>query len=516
MRIDKLWIEEFKNLRDFSIDFDEDQMTTVLIGHNGTGKSNLIEAIAIIFRDLDLGDHPSFAYKITYLCRKHIVKIDADPDRNHSRTKITIDEEPISFEKFAHGSARTYLPKYVFAYYSGPNNRLESRFDKHQEIFYGKLLKGNDSPLRQLFYAKPIHSQFVLLSFFSSEDPDCRKFLNEYLAISELKSVVFILKEPSWKNEEGDERFWGAKGVIQRFLSKLYDYSLPPVRHYESVPIKHRRPRMEERLHLFIPDEQTLKKLAQNYNNHREFFKVLESIYIAELIHEVKITVKMKNSEDTMTFNELSEGEQQLLTVLGLLRFTKDEESLFLLDEPDTHLNPAWKLNYLDLLEDVAAKPKTSQAIICTHDPLVIGGLLRSQVQIFERDSVTGKITVNPPELDPKGMGVAALLTSELFGLNTTLDLATQQKLDRKRELYIKSLEGDLTKDEEDEMRKLSDELGNLDFTRTIRDPLYEKFTKAAMSREEFKKPVLTPAERRKQDEIAQQIIDEILREEET
>ena len=39
MRIDKLAIKDFKNLRDFSIDFDEDQLTTVLIGQNGTGGS---------------------------------------------------------------------------------------------------------------------------------------------------------------------------------------------------------------------------------------------------------------------------------------------------------------------------------------------------------------------------------------------------------------------------------------------------------------------------------------------
>jgi hypothetical protein len=34
----------------------------------------------------------------------------------------------------------------------------------------------------------------------------------------------------------------------------------------------------------------------------------------------------------------LSEGEQQLLMVLGLMRFTKSHQSLVLLDEPDTHL----------------------------------------------------------------------------------------------------------------------------------------------------------------------------------
>ena len=39
-------------------------MTTVLIGHNGMGKSNLIEAIVIIYRDLDLGNPPVFEYDL--------------------------------------------------------------------------------------------------------------------------------------------------------------------------------------------------------------------------------------------------------------------------------------------------------------------------------------------------------------------------------------------------------------------------------------------------------------------
>ena len=49
MRLDKLTIRRFKNLRDFSTDFDEKSLTTVLVGGNGTGKSNLLEALVIIF-----------------------------------------------------------------------------------------------------------------------------------------------------------------------------------------------------------------------------------------------------------------------------------------------------------------------------------------------------------------------------------------------------------------------------------------------------------------------------------
>jgi hypothetical protein len=44
-------------------------------------------------------------------------------------------------------------------------------------------------------------------------------------------------------------------------------------------------------------------------------------------------------------------GEQQLLTVLGLLLFTRNDESLYLLDEYDTQLNPVWTYDYLRLLQ---------------------------------------------------------------------------------------------------------------------------------------------------------------------
>jgi ABC-type multidrug transport system ATPase subunit len=127
------------------------------------------------------------------------------------------------------------------------------------------------------------------------------------------------------------------------------------MRNIVSVPKEYGKFQREEQLYLFIQNQDKLKELASLYHNNRDFFKVLESTYISELIKEVRIRVIKKNNVK-LTFKELSEGEQQLLTVMGLLKFNRDEESLFLLDEPDTHLNPAWKLEYLDLLEKVVGK----------------------------------------------------------------------------------------------------------------------------------------------------------------
>ena len=42
MRVDRITIRRFKNLADLTIDFDEDSLSTVLIGRNGTGKTSLL------------------------------------------------------------------------------------------------------------------------------------------------------------------------------------------------------------------------------------------------------------------------------------------------------------------------------------------------------------------------------------------------------------------------------------------------------------------------------------------
>jgi AAA15 family ATPase/GTPase len=173
MRLNRLKIKEFKNLIEFNINFDQESMTTVLIGRNGTGKSNLIEALVIIFRDLDLGNEPTFTYELEYECNGFKVEIVADKHiKPHYKIKTNSNE--ISFAKFIKDvntdGRSVYLPRHVFAYYSGPSNRLELHFNSHQTKFYKELLNWNNEALRPLFYARLIHSQFVLLSYFSYGD----------------------------------------------------------------------------------------------------------------------------------------------------------------------------------------------------------------------------------------------------------------------------------------------------------------------------------------------------------
>jgi len=529
MRIHRLHIKRcqnapgFKNLIDFEIDFDSESPTTILVGRNGTGKSNILEALTIIYRDLDLGAiKPKFGYSLEYNCRGHEIIVDADPDRKMRKIQISADGNMLTWKAFKENK-RTYMPNFVFGYYSGPSNRMQEHFVKHQERFYTELIKSSDEiilPLRPLFFAQNIHSQFVLLSFFLEQDKKILKFLHDHLGIIGLDSVLFVMKQPPWKSTEGNKRFWRAKGVVSGLLDQLYEQSLAPMRHKWRVPLGFRKNTKLEHVYLYLPNSDALQKLKSGYKTEQDFFKALESTYISDLIREVRTRVKARFADESLTFRELSEGEQQLLMVLGLLRFTREDESLFLLDEPDTHLNPAWSVQYLEFLKDIGGLSKNGHVIMATHDPLVISGLTREQVRIMLRDTPEEPIRAEMPDTDPRGMGVNGLLRSELYGLRSALDLPTLTKIEerdtiRAKQRKLQAKGKDLTKKDRLKLIELSDELAGLGFSRDFRDPIEQQFADAMARRRGNKKPiVLTPKELEEQEKVADEILEEILAEE--
>jgi predicted ATPase len=536
MHLQRLKIHEFRNLRDFEINFtavakDADGVNRAftshaVIGQNGSGKSNMIEAIVTIFRDLDLNQKTEFEYELDYWCRGHLIKVNSKDGKVNvwdENLAITLGEGTEYAISHLSRNAKKYLPNHVFAYYSGKSERIEAIFQQHQQKFYKALLDGSDELLRRLFYCRSVHSQFVLLSYLLKEDKECRRILSD-LNIEELESVLFVLKRPYWFKRDmadeiltnGDNRFWYARGIVQEFLDKLWDKAIAPIDDTVDRILDFRgRKEEQDLLYLFIPDKAALSKLSGEIGDPARFFKYLESTYISDLIDEVRINVKHRDVNGYITFSQLSEGEQQLLTVLGLMRFTHEDESLFLLDEPDTHLNPIWKLRYFDEIEKVvklrdAEAKSNSQLIITTHDPLMIGSLRKEQVRIFKSDK--GAVKVQEPEEHPQGMGFAGLLKSELFGLRSTVDTETRRRLDRRNFLY--ALGDKRKKPECDELSRLSEELSELGFASDFKDPYLDLFVKQMALHTKFHKDVLLPKEKAEQDKVASAIIDEILAEE--
>lgn len=515
MRIDKVYIEEFKNLRKFDIDLNEKEMNTVLLGQNATGKSNFLEALVLIFKFLDLSkpgnrEFPSFKYKINYQCRGNQVEVSYL--ENDYLFKVNSLELRYFTEFLSQEKKNVFLPKYVFTYYSGVSDRLDKIFWKHQNNFYIEIKKKDFDRsqldnLRRLFYVKQIHSFFVLLAFFALEKSEkkTKDFLLNVLGIEDLESVLFVLKKPSWGPGKGDPRFWGAEGLVKEFLGVLWDFALAPINYSETVyPDFRSQGITQDTLYLFLPGKKELNDFSKAYFEKSKeapsntiLFKALESTYISELLEEVKVRVK-KTVDGKVTFKELSEGEQQLLTVIGLLIFTKEEESLVLLDEPDTHLNPIWKYEYLHYLKSLVldnSEDKT-QIILNTHDPVLIGSMLKEQVRIFEKvkdENGIVKTIAYEPDVNPRGLGISGILTSELFGLPTSVDKETQALLDERNKLIYKESQNKLSSKDENRLKNLFDILNQQGFTQTFKDPLYSDFIKAYEELLKEEKDSVTP-----------------------
>ncbi|HIE1063134.1 TPA: AAA family ATPase [Serratia marcescens] len=579
MQLLRILIPAFRNLRDLDITFATHLQPTAsvtdalpkpirshaLIGQNGAGKSNLIEALLTIFRDVDLDREAAFDYTLEYSIRGYMVRIEADTSKQ-KRPYVWVDGKAESQGYLLKN--RELLPAHIFAYYSGRNERIEALFQEHQrrfnqrqeittdevlseqllENFTGseadiraveeakrrhesRLKQAGDDRLRRLFYCRGGHSQLVLLACLLSDDPVFQKVLKN-LHIESLESALFVLKEPYRLREkrrsgkfdqqelnEGDPRFWYARGnVVSEFLDKLWQVAWAPIEQEATKQIDFRgRTEKQKQLYLFVPNQEKLKQLGELVGSADSFFRYAEGAYIGDLIEEVRIMVKKRDEHGgKVSFTHLSEGELQMLTVLGLMRITRENQCLFLLDEPDTHLNPIWKLRYFDDIEGVMASDDAapvrseSQIIITTHDPMMVGSLKREQVYIMRRDG--NRTLVDTPDEHPQGMGVTGLLKSDLFGLSSTLDIETERRLFRRNELFVLSPR---TLEEDEELSRLSAELADLGFsTADFRDPDYAMFVRKMAQHRRFRKPVLTPEEQAEQDAIADSIIDEILREE--
>ena len=195
------------------------------------------------------------------------------------------------------------------------------------------------------------------------------------------------------------------------------------------------------------------------------------------------------------------------------MKFTKDEESLVLLDEPDTHLNPIWKWKYLDYLDTVVKRQASTQIIFCSHDPLVIGNLKKNQVQIFRKNE-QGKTESFNPFISPREMSVSKILTSELFGIPSLISKKLEDLLNQKRYLQAKLIHGELVDDEKREFEHLKKYFDRIGFDDETADSRYNRFLQLTSEKDAFVNRKYTKEEEAELDKIAREVLDEITKEE--
>ena len=119
-------------------------------------------------------------------------------------------------------------------------------------------------------------------------------------------------------------------------------------------------------------------------------FSALRSWQSFGLLKDVNLTVQrvhqLPNAEGEMddqllSYGSFSDGEQMLLGRMALLLLLrKQENSLLLLDEPETHFNDAWKRQIIDLVDDCILKDTSTQVLVSTHTSLALTDVFSCEI----------------------------------------------------------------------------------------------------------------------------------------
>ncbi|MGN8546473.1 AAA family ATPase [Bradyrhizobium sp. 13971] len=170
---------------------------------------------------------------------------------------------------------------------------------------------------------------------------------------------------------------------------------------------------------------------SHKFNEVAKVLRVVLALNDAdEVVRDVDGRICVALDGAPVPVERLSEGYRSIFAMIVDIarelmrefRYLEDAEAIVLIDEIDTHLHPRWKMRVMGALR--RALPRV-QFIVTTHDPLCLRGMEDGEVIVLQRDEV-GQIISLPDLPSIKGMRADQLLTSDFFGLSSTVDPETE------------------------------------------------------------------------------------------
>ncbi|AZC73735.1 putative ATP-binding protein [Pseudomonas chlororaphis subsp. piscium] len=160
---------------------------------------------------------------------------------------------------------------------------------------------------------------------------------------------------------------------------------------------------------------------------------------------------------EPVMLKELSDGEHQLLHSLGLCLLFRDTNSLFLLDEPETHFNPDWRANFITRLRQcLPGKGEFAQEmLITTHTPFLISDSKPDKVLVFAKDKTSNTVSIRHPDYNTLGASINKI-TMNTFGKRETIGGHAQAVLEALRARFEQGAE-----DKESLISEINQQLGD-------------------------------------------------------
>jgi len=223
MKLRRLQIAGFKNIRSCDIAFTQSPLINAVIGSNGSGKSNLIEAIIQILIGCYFEKAPSFEFRLEFEAQNRVVVL----QREGRRTSVNVDGERVPLDHFAKrlrdGPAQVFYPELTLVYYSGECQRIQQLVARYRRHFQKLIRNPETDRFRPLFVqSSNEQSQVILLALFAHGHQQ----LLEHLKLDAIVDVIITLRSPDGFDPERHEpKLWNTEGGIRRIVAALDEAS---------------------------------------------------------------------------------------------------------------------------------------------------------------------------------------------------------------------------------------------------------------------------------------------------
>ena len=328
----------YKNLEG-TFPVDKNNGYIALIGLNGSGKSNLLEAISIVFDGIvnKNGSGIPFDYEIKYELSGHIY--------TRKKGQAKKDGQICKAEELEY-------PSSVIACYSGEDLRLwHAAFENyHMDYFNEAVKRAYSSP--KFLYVNKYCWKIALISLVCSNNAEVKSFLKKTLNISNPMDV-----ELEFAIDEAKKEAFQTHTALSWFNRISHD-SLTGI-NLNTIATTD----------IFVEGKQALDSEKSKYIFNFLYLlsqpKKNDRNKIDKLINEIKVSVNVEGNK--IDFDNLSEGEKKLILIECITKVLGDEKSLVLLDEPDAHTHIAMKKDLLKLISEFKG-----QTIMTTHSPMFL------------------------------------------------------------------------------------------------------------------------------------------------
>lgn len=391
MKLKRLEIKKYKNLIDFSADFESGKGLSILIGNNGSGKSNVLEAISGIFVNAYSAKAiHKFVYSLTYEIKGKEVKL----EQTIYRCQYYVDGKVIAVKELA---LRGLLPTNVIDLYSGEDKRW---WHNYYEPFYLKFTRdinaGTSNTLSpKMYYINKYYWDIALLSLVYSTAEDDKQFLKKTIGRDTVDHILLFYTQNVERHCKSEllKSFLQSVNLFSEHSKgpdgePVYLYAMTKESIFDTYGVRVFEDFAAMKNFYMFADAKFLNNQPEEFNYYeKQLFDYFVQAYMPK---DKKVIKNIELIYNGFSAKDLSEGEKKLILIRSILSFVADENSLILFDEPDANIHEGRKQQLYNLFSEYCKYDR--QMIVATHSPILAQLANEKELLMLELDE--GKSTI--------------------------------------------------------------------------------------------------------------------------